>query len=100
LHDSWGLIPIRVTDLAVTPDLTRLVTIGMDRNSSDLASTTRPGAVHVATSNGGEPHPGGTNPPAGAGAAAPTGSHANGGGDSNSTHKMIIYDLATKTSEL
>jgi len=75
----------------------------MDRNlsSSDLASTTtRPGAVHVATSNGGEPHPGGTNTPAGAGAAAPTGSRANGGGDSNSTHKMIIYDLATKTSEL
>jgi len=71
----------------------------MDLNpsSSDLASTTRLGANQVATSNGGEPHPGGTNTPA---AAAPTGSHANGGGDSHSTHKMIIYNLATKTSEL
>jgi len=74
----------------------------MDRNSSssDLASTTRAGAVHAATSNGSEPHPGGTNTPAGTGAAAPTGNHVNGGGDSNGTHKMIIYNLATKTSEL
>jgi len=74
----------------------------MDRNpsSSDLASTTRLGPNQAVTSNGGEPHPGGTNTPAGVGAAVPTGSHANGSGDSNGSHKMIIYNLATKTSEL
>ncbi len=53
-------MPIRVTDLAVTPDLTRLVTIGMDRNPSlpDLAST-RSGTTHEATSNGGDSNVGG-----------------------------------------
>lgn len=28
-RDSWGRTPIRVTDLAITPDFTRLVAIGM-----------------------------------------------------------------------
>ncbi|KAL9715363.1 hypothetical protein Ac2012v2_002027 [Leucoagaricus gongylophorus] len=100
LHESWGLMPIRVTDLAVTPDLTRLVTIGMDRNPSlpDLAST-RSGTTHEATSNGGDSNVGGTNTPASGGHGAAGGNHAKGGGASTSTNKMIIFDLATKMPE-
>ena len=28
-RDSWGRTPIRVTDLAITPDFTKLVAVGM-----------------------------------------------------------------------
>ncbi|KAJ3559320.1 hypothetical protein NP233_g11293 [Leucocoprinus birnbaumii] len=102
VHDSWGLTPIRVTDLAITPDFTRLVTVGMDRNPSlsDPAAT-RPGANQASSgTNGGDTSSGGGNTPAGGvsgGGAA--GNQANGGGGSRSSNKMIIYDLATRLPE-
>ncbi|KAF5358519.1 hypothetical protein D9756_001366 [Leucocoprinus leucothites] len=102
LHESWGLTQIRVTDLAITPDFTRLVTVGMDRNPSptDLASS-RPGANQPGSNGGDSNTGGGTTPASGVGGGGGgAGNHASGGGGSRSSNKMIIYDLATKLPEL
>ncbi|TCD66196.1 hypothetical protein EIP91_001690 [Steccherinum ochraceum] len=72
-RDSWGRTPIRVTDLAITPDFTRLVAIGMYDAPAPPASITPPEAA---------------TPPAG-GAAPASGSRP-------SEHEVIVYDLATK----
>jgi hypothetical protein len=82
-----------VTDLAITPDFTRLVTIGMDRKSM-LQPQTRP-ATSAPTSNnnnnGGDASsaPGGT-----------SGTATQGNGGTKSINKLIIYDLGTKQPEL
>lgn len=87
------MTPIRVTDLAITPDFTRLVTIGMDRNPSPPEPSTRPGVAVQAGS--GSDQASGTGP--GSGASAGGAAHSSGVRSSN---KMIIYDLATKQPEL
>ncbi|KAF9469272.1 WD40 repeat-like protein, partial [Collybia nuda] len=79
--DSWGATAIRVTDLAVTPDLARLVTVGMYHggghlSNGDVSQPTRPG------------HPGDGVPSSGNGFVP---NAAN-----KSDNRMIIYDLATK----
>ncbi|KAF9447666.1 WD40 repeat-like protein [Macrolepiota fuliginosa MF-IS2] len=102
LHESWGMTPIRVTDLAITSDFTRLVTIGMDRNPPPLESPSRPG---VQTSAGGDPATtagagsAGTGTGAGASAVGAVNHSGNNGGGKNGNNKMIIYDLATKHPE-
>ena len=67
-RDSWGLSPIRVTDLTVTPDFTRLVAVGMYD-----APATVPGPTAAAPENGSQ----------------------TGAGRSSET-RVIVYDLATK----
>ncbi|KAI0934659.1 hypothetical protein AcV5_006428 [Taiwanofungus camphoratus] len=69
--DTWGQTPIRVTDLVITPDSTRLVAVGM----YDVPGTPSP-----------TPPEGGT--PPGAAAAA-----------RSSETRVIVYDLATKQPE-
>lgn len=73
-RDSWGRTPIRVTDLAITPDFTRLVAIGMYDAPAPPASTSPPDT--------------GTPP---VGGAIPV--H---GQRHHTEHRAFVYDLATK----
>ena len=79
LRDQWGRTPIRVTDLMVTPDFTRLVAVGM------YDKPCLPG-----------PNPQEAGPAQGPGAAASATASAN---KSSSETRIIIYDLATKQPE-
>ncbi|KAI0672732.1 WD40 repeat-like protein [Trametes maxima] len=85
MRDNWGrTTPIRVTDLMVTPDFTRLVAVGM----YDLPPTI----------------PAGGNAAQDAGAAGCTGTGAGAGGGGTSTSRgsetrIIIYNLTTKHPE-
>lgn len=84
LREDWSSVPIRVTDMAVTPDMTRLVTVGMDY--IPIPSTT----ADVSRGVSREPTP-------------PLASNGNGAavnGGRQSENRMIIYDLETKTIEL
>ncbi|KAF4576667.1 hypothetical protein EYR40_000914 [Pleurotus pulmonarius] len=82
-RDSWGTTAIRVTDLAVTPDFTRLVTIGMDYvpPHSVTVIDANPRAS-MAGSHGGE---------------APLSTPQNV--PKKPDNRMVIYDLATKQAE-
>lgn len=80
LQNSWGPSPIRVTGLAVAPDLSRLVTIGMQ---SDIPS---PSDISHPARDGQTPSSGGGN-----------GILPNSLGSSD--NRMIVYDLATKLIE-
>ncbi|KXN92272.1 WD repeat-containing protein 26 [Leucoagaricus sp. SymC.cos] len=107
LHESWGLTSMRVTDLAITHDFMRLVTIGMDRNppSNNNDSSTTP------RTNGSSASERGSNPPSNNdssttprtnGSSASDQSvtpNAGGPGGSRNQNKMIIYDLRTKQPE-
>ncbi|OCH88195.1 WD40 repeat-like protein [Obba rivulosa] len=77
-RDSWGRTPIRVTDLVVTPDFTRLVAVGMYDGVS-------------------APHGSDGSPPDSA--TPPTGAAAPAGGVRPSENRIIVYDLATKQVE-
>ncbi|KAH9848901.1 WD40 repeat-like protein [Lenzites betulinus] len=79
-RDTWQRTPIRVTDLMVSPNFTRLVAVGM----YDVPSIPPP-AVAGAVDG------------AGAGAAAGAGGAASGGHSSET--QIVIYDLATKQPE-
>ncbi|KDQ33398.1 hypothetical protein PLEOSDRAFT_1073660 [Pleurotus ostreatus PC15] len=82
-RDSWGTTAIRVTDLAVTPDFTRLVTIGMDYvppHSVTVIDANPRGSM--AGSHGGEA-------PMGTPQSVPK----------KPDNRMVIYDLATKQAE-
>jgi hypothetical protein len=84
LHENWGETPIRVTDLAITPDLTRLVTVGMYYHPN-LPPT------------GDSPQPTRNN-----GDAASISSGENGvlvNGSKGPDNRMIVYDLLTKQTE-
>ncbi|CDO76439.1 hypothetical protein BN946_scf184781.g16 [Trametes cinnabarina] len=81
LRDTWGRTPIRVTDLQVTPDFTRLVAVGMyDMMPPPDATGAAAGAAGVGTGAAG-------------GAAAGVGGRV-------AETRIIIYDLATKQPEL
>ncbi|EPQ57967.1 WD40 repeat-like protein [Gloeophyllum trabeum ATCC 11539] len=81
-RDSWGTTSIRVTDLAVTPDFTRVVAVGMHYLApTGLASST--GASRSESST----------PPTGGGGARPNPPTR------DSENRMIIYDLASKQTE-
>jgi hypothetical protein len=82
-RDSWGITAIRITDLAVTPDFTRLVAVGESaRDLNPMSPTTRadPVATSTASRNGNNnPSP-----------AVPR----------TRENLMIVYDLTTKQPEL
>ncbi|PSR81506.1 hypothetical protein PHLCEN_2v6364 [Hermanssonia centrifuga] len=78
-RDTWGRTPIRVTDLAITPDFTKLVAVGMYDLPSPIPQSNAPSAE-------------GVTPPAASGAA-----HANNSPPTE--FRMIVYDLATKQLE-
>ncbi|EJF66274.1 WD40 repeat-like protein [Dichomitus squalens LYAD-421 SS1] len=80
MRDKWERTPIRVTDLIVTPDFTRLVAVGM----YDMPSI-QPGS-----------NPQESVTPAGSGQAQNAAANAN---KSSSETRIIIYDLHTKQAE-
>jgi hypothetical protein len=84
LLDNWGATPIRVTDLAITPDLTRLVTVGMYYNPTLPSVDDSPQPTRNNTDS------------------ASVGSGGNGvlvNGSKGSDNRMIVYDLITKQTE-
>jgi WD repeat-containing protein 26 len=86
--DTWGNTPIRVTDLAVSPDLSRLVVVGM-HNQPPQPPVNELGHQR-------DHHHGGetaTPPPVPPANATPT------NGEAVSEYRMIIYDLGTKQVE-
>lgn len=81
LKESWGTTATRVTDLAITPDFTRLVTIGMHHqqpSESSPPARTPPGDHQVY-----------------AGGAAAAGSPMTPA-IRNANNRLIVYDLASK----
>ncbi|PFH54156.1 hypothetical protein AMATHDRAFT_135352 [Amanita thiersii Skay4041] len=78
LKESWGVTAIRVTDLAITPDFTRLVTIGMDHQASNESNTSR------GTTGEHQPYATGGN--------APT----TGNTSRSTNNRLIVYDLGSK----
>ncbi|KZT71398.1 WD40 repeat-like protein [Daedalea quercina L-15889] len=71
-RDSWGQSPIRVTDLTVTPDFTRLVAVGMYDVPANV-----PGPTATPQENGNQP-----------------------GATRNAENRVIVYDLLTKQPQL
>lgn len=85
VRDAWNPTAIRLTDLAVTPDFTRLVAIGMEVPSI-LSPASEPTQSRGAQTGDASSISGGNSGPvAQAGAKA--------------THRMIVFDLATKETE-
>ena len=82
-RDTWGRSPIRVTDLAVTPDFTKLVAIGMYDSLTPPAGN---GPAPAEASTGGTATP-------------PTGASAPANGNRLSENRIIVYDLVTKQLE-
>ncbi|KIJ69067.1 hypothetical protein HYDPIDRAFT_172550 [Hydnomerulius pinastri MD-312] len=86
MRDDWGGVPIRVTDMAVTPDMKRLVAIGMGY----IAPQPFPADGLASRGASREPSP-------------PVTSNGNGAamnGGRPSDHRMMVYDLKTKAVEL
>lgn len=77
-RDTWGTIAIRVIDLAITPDSSRLIAVGMHELP--------PSPVAEARAQSGDAPPAGGN-----GAAAII--------TQNAENRILIYDLATKQLE-
>lgn len=77
-RDNWGATPIRVTDLVVTPDQTRVIALGMYIHPITAASTPGGAGDH------------------GVSGTPPT---ANAGGAILKENKMIVYDFMTKQIE-
>lgn len=83
-RDSWGITSIRIVDLAVTPDFTRLVAVGVSAAANPHGGTATP-------SGRGES----STPPVAGGRTGVNGSGAQAG-----EHQMIVYDLTTKQPEV
>ncbi|KAF9246442.1 WD40-repeat-containing domain protein [Melanogaster broomeanus] len=85
LRDDWTGVPIRVTDMTVSPDMERLVTVGMGYIAT-------PTMVDEAVSRGSSRE-----------STPPTPRDENGGamnGAQPSDNRIIVYDLDTKAIEL
>ena len=83
VHDNWGATPIHITDLAITPDLTRLVTVGMYYRPDMLPpNDTLDDPTRNSNGDTTSPNSGGNGIP-----AAVTGSNS----------RMVVYDLTTQT---
>jgi WD40 repeat protein len=80
-RDSWGITAIRITDLAVTPDFTRLVAIGDSAKDPTLPSARGDSVATSAASRNGNNNPSPSVP-------------------RTQEHLMIVYDLTTKQPEL
>lgn len=85
MRDTWPITAIRVTDLAVTPDLSRLVAVGMQHLQPV------PAVIDLSPPRD---HNGDAAP-----TPAPVGSSLSASGARASEHRMIIYDLATKETQ-
>ena len=85
-RDSWGITAVRIVDLAVTPDFTRLVVVGECATGIPANHSTPPGRGETA------PPP----TPAGRSGGVPTSAN----GARNADNRMIVYDLTTKQQEL
>lgn len=82
LRESWNDIAIRVTDAAVTPDVKRLIAVGMGYNPPPTVGSLSRGHVRDAS------------PP------IVSNSNGNSMGPRSSENRMIIYDLKTGQVEL
>lgn len=80
--DEWPGIPVRVTDMAVSPDMTRLVVIGMGYQSTASSSSDR--LSTRGTSQESPPNAVGTG----------------NGAQPSSEHCIVIYDFKAKALEL
>ncbi|KAK2466746.1 hypothetical protein APHAL10511_001004 [Amanita phalloides] len=82
LKESWGTTAIRITDLAITPDYTRLVTIGMHHllPSEQNAPARTPPNDHQLY----------------AGGVASVATASSATLNRNTNNRLIVYDLATK----
>ena len=80
VRDDWGHTPIRIFDLALTPDFSRLVAIGESANQPPVERDASLGARRDGSAT--PPERGGT--PA----------------ERSVSYQIIVYDLATKTPEL
>jgi hypothetical protein len=80
-RDSWGITATRIIDLAVTPDLTRLVAIG-ESAKDPILPTPRSDAAASSTTNRNGNNSAGPN------------------GPRTLEYLMIVYDLTTKQPEL
>ncbi|KAH9483891.1 WD repeat-containing protein 26-like protein [Psilocybe cubensis] len=85
VRDAWGPTGIRLTDLAVTPDFTRLVAVGMEHPQS-FPSAPEPNQTRGGAQSGDAP-------------PAPGGNGVHGVA-LRTTHRMMVFDLATKQTEL
>ncbi|THH17111.1 hypothetical protein EW146_g3632 [Bondarzewia mesenterica] len=85
-RDSWGITAIRIVDLAVTPDFTRLVVVGESATGISSGNPSPPGRGESTT------------PPVASGRGA--GVHANANSARKAENRMIVYDLATKRQEM
>lgn len=83
MRESWSPTGIRITDLAVTPDFTRLVAVGMEHSSSF------PSVPESNQARGAQ-----------ADTAATGGNGSSSGVSSRVAHRMMVFDLATKQTEL
>ena len=81
LRDDWSGVPIRVTDMAVTPDMTRLVTVGMDYMAIP------PTMMDASGEASGQSTP----------SPISDGNGAKMEGDRQLENRMIVYDLKSKT---
>lgn len=79
IRDSWGTTAIRITDLTVTPDVTRVVAVGM--NYQAPASTGADGRSALSASPG-------------------NASASSINLPRKVDNRMIVYDLASKHVEL
>lgn len=77
IRDSWGQTPVRITDMAITPDFTRLVTVGINYNLTGPAEAGLPLST-----------------------ARASGSNGDSTETAPSTNRLIVYSLATKQVEL
>ncbi|PPQ68153.1 hypothetical protein CVT25_014079 [Psilocybe cyanescens] len=83
VRDAWGPTAIRLTDLAVTPDFTHLVAVGME-HTQNFPSASEPSQSRGAQTGDVPPGPGG---------------NGGQGGVSRTMHRMMVFDLATKQTE-
>ncbi|KAI0063418.1 WD40 repeat-like protein [Artomyces pyxidatus] len=82
-RDSWGITAIRITDLAVTPDFTRLVAVGESAAGTAPSIATSPARGDSAT------------PP-----VAGSRTNAQPANPPGADNHMIVYNLATKQPEI
>ncbi|KAK7054652.1 hypothetical protein VNI00_003115 [Paramarasmius palmivorus] len=84
-QSSWGAMTIRITDLAVTPDLTHVVTIGMNPGMAEVPPVNRGSSGRNSGSGNGTP---------------PTGGATAGNGVKNGNeNRMVIYQYPDKQVE-
>jgi WD repeat-containing protein 26 len=70
-RDSWGPVAIRIADLAVTPDQTRIVAVGLIRAPNPTSASAASGDASRPVTNG-----------------------------STLDHRMVIFDLVDKREEM